>query len=99
MLINKSGGEKMKNYLLVGMMALVLAIVVVQSFQISAMKGQIAGNAAAVSANSGGAIDTTGWTDDEKMQYEHHGLLPQRLQQASKTAAQSSQPASMVGGC
>ena len=89
----------MKKYLLVGMMALVLVIVLIQSFQISAMKGQIAGNAAAVSVDSGGAIDMTGWTEDEKMQYEHHGVMPQRLNRASAAASQSSQPAAMVGGC
>ncbi len=85
----------MKNYLVIGMLALVLAIVVVQSFQISAIKGgQVTGNVAA-----GGAIDMTGWTETEKMEYEHHGVLPQRLQGASKASAQSSQPAAMVGGC
>lgn len=89
----------MKNYLLIGMLALVLAIVVIQSFQINAIKGQLTGNAAAVSADAGGAIDTTGWTETEKMEYEHHGVLPQRLQGASRASAQNSQPAAMVGGC
>ena len=82
----------MKSYLTLGMLALVLALLVIQSFQISAIKGQITGNAVAVSANSGGAIDTTGWSEDEKMQYEHHGIMPARFQQNSRQTAQ-------VGSC
>ncbi len=85
----------MKNYLLLGMLALVLAIVVIQSFQISAIAGQLAGDAAAVSADSGGAIDTSGWTDDELMNYEMHGIIPARV----KGSAASSAGADMVGGC
>ncbi len=81
----------MKNYLLVGMLALVLAIVVIQSFQISAVKGQLTGNIIA----SGGAIDTSGWTDDELMNYEMHGIIPARV----KGSAASSAAPQMVGGC
>jgi len=41
---------------------------------------------------SSAQIDTTGWSEDEKMMYEHHGTLPARIQ--------GSQPQqNMVGGC
>lgn len=82
----------MKSYLLIGMMMLVLAVLLIQSFQISAVKGQLTGNA--VSA-SGGAIDTSGWTEDEKMNYEMHGIIPARVNRG----ADSSAGAGMVGGC
>ena len=38
-------------------------------------------------------VDMTGWTDNEKMMYEHHGTLPSRLQGKSAPSNQ------MVGGC
>ncbi len=82
----------MKAYLLVGVMALVLAAVVMQSFQISALKGQITGS---VVANAGGPLDITGWTPDEQMNYEMHGIIPSRF----KGSAASSAAPQMVGGC
>lgn len=72
------------------MLALVLALLVIQSFQISAMKGQVTGNVAA-----GGAVDMTGWTENEKMNYEMHGIIPAR----AKGSATSSAAPQMVGGC
>lgn len=77
-----------KDYLLFGIVAIVLLMSVAQSFQIKALKAGFTGNA----VKTGGAIDTAGWTDDEKMQYEHHGTLPTRLQQNSKQSSQ-------VGSC
>ena len=76
------------NYVLVGMIAIVLLTSIVQSFQINSMKKQITGNAVKSSG-----VDMTGWTDDEKMMYEHHGTLPARQQQNSQQAS------NMVGGC
>lgn len=81
----KSGNMKM--YIMVVMVAAVLLISVVQSFQIKSLKGGVSGNA----VQSGG-IDMRGWTEDEKMMYEHHGTLPARLQQSSNQQ-------NMVGGC
>lgn len=77
----------MKTYVIVGMVALVLLISIVQSFQINSLKNEITANA----INSD-AIDMTGWTEDEKMQYEHHGILPARLQNQGQASG-------MVGGC
>ena len=40
-----------------------------------------------------GKLDTTGWTDNEKMNYEMHGTIPARFGQGGSAGA------SMVGGC
>ncbi len=80
----------MRNYLVLGMLIVTLVIVAMQSFQISAIKGQITGNAVA-----GGAVDMTGWTEDERMNYDMHGIIPARV----KGSAASSAAPQMVGGC
>jgi len=55
----------------------------------------ISGNAV---AGSSGPLDTAGWSENEKMNYEMHGTVPARLQ--GKVAAPSgSSGAGMVGGC
>ena len=41
-----------------------------------------------------GKLDTTGWTDNEKMNYEMHGTIPVRMQGASQSGGSG-----MVGGC
>ena len=84
------GNERVgiKNFVIVGIVAAVLLLSIVQSFQIKSIKNQMTGNA----VSNNGAIDTSGWTDDEKMQYEHHGILPARLQQNAKQTSQ-------VGSC
>ncbi len=42
-----------------------------------------------------GEIDTNGWTENEKMNYEMHGTLPARVQQSNV----QQQGSGMVGGC
>ena len=69
-----------------------LIFIVVQTFQLNTLKNSITGNA----VSSGGAIDTSGWTAQEKMEYEHHGTLPARL---NKGSTGSSGSGGMVGGC
>ncbi|MBI2649964.1 hypothetical protein HYX04_01480 [Candidatus Woesearchaeota archaeon] len=76
-----------KNMLLVGVVVAVLLLSVAQSFQIRAIKNQMTGNA----VKNSGVIDMSSWTDDEKMQYEHHGIMPARLQ--------GSKQSSQVGSC
>ena len=71
---------------------IVLIFVVIQTFQLGSIKKSITGNA----VGSNGAIDTSGWTAQEKMEYEHHGTLPARL---NKGSASSSGSGGMVGGC
>ena len=44
------------------------------------------------------AIDTTGWTANEIMNYEMHGTIPARAQGKVGTASASS-GTGMVGGC
>ena len=41
-------------------------------------------------------IDTTSWTENEKMNYEMHGVIPARAQ---GNALSTSTGANMVGGC
>ena len=86
--------EGLKEYLMLGMVAVILALAIMQSFQIKAIKaGQ---NAPVISGAATGSVDMTGWTADEKMMYEHHGTLPARVQGGSAPAASGS---GMVGGC
>jgi len=51
----------------------------------------------AVAVDSSGNLDTTGWTANEKMNYEMHGTVPARLQ--GKVSAPASSGSGMVGGC
>ncbi|MBI2656109.1 hypothetical protein HYX03_00030 [Candidatus Woesearchaeota archaeon] len=83
---HKSKSSNLKNYVLFGMIAIVLLISIVQSFQIKALKAGFTGNVV-----KGNGLDMSGWTEDEKMQYEHHGTLP--------AGSQSSKQASQVGSC
>ena len=52
----------------------------------------ISGNAVAASS---GKLDTSGWSENEKMNYDMHGTVPARLQ--GKAGASSG--TGMVGGC
>lgn len=45
---------------------------------------------------TGNAIDTTGWTDNEIMNYEMHGTIPARVKGSRSSASSGS---GMVGGC
>lgn len=76
-----------QNYLLVALVAAILLVSVVQSFQIASIKKTAAANAV-----PSGQLDMSGWTENEKMNYEHHGTIPARAQQAAPQA-------NMVGGC
>ena len=80
-------GIGIKNIVLVGMVVAVLLLSVVQSFQMRTIKNQMTGNL----IKNSGVLDMSSWTDDEKMQYEHHGIMPARFQQTRQT--------SQVGSC
>ena len=43
-----------------------------------------------------GAIDMSGWTENEKMNYDMHGTIPARAQGSGSSALSGS---GMVGGC
>lgn len=52
-----------------------------------------------ISANavaSSGELDTSGWSENEKMNYDMHGTVPARLQGKVSGSSASS---GMVGGC
>ena len=69
---------------------LLIAVIYTVFFRVSST-----GNA--VNANGQiGQIDTTGWTENEIMNYEMHGTIPARLQ-GQIAASQGS--TGMVGGC
>ena len=84
---NENAKIGIKDYILGGMIILVLVFSVVQSFQIKSIKSQITANAV-----QGNGIDMTGWTENDKMMYEHHGTLPARLQSQKQSS-------NMAGGC
>ena len=97
----KAGGKEAKSYFMPAIMGILLIIAIFQAVQINAMKS-ITGNAvkAILSSNTNtnaNGIDMSGWSEDEKMMYEHHGTLPDRI----KSSQPQSQPqqAGMVGGC
>jgi len=52
----------------------------------------LTGNAVADS----GKLDMTGWTENEKMNYEMHGTIPARAQGSTPNAPSGG---GMVGGC
>ena len=89
---HKPKGSGIKSYIMLVMVAIVLLVSVVQSFQISALKNGLGGNAMTGNTIKSGGIEMSDWSEDEKMMYEHHGTLPAKLQ--------GSQPSNnMVGGC
>jgi len=66
---------------------LLLAVIYVTFFRDGGATG-------AVSAGGSGKIDTTGWTENEIMNYEMHGTIPARAGSASTASS-----GGMVGGC
>ena len=87
---NKIAEKGIKSYLLVGMVTLVFLVLVFQSFQINSLKTAMAKSQ--ITGNAG--IDMSGWTENDKMMYEHHGVLPLGLQPGAKPAGSN-----MIGGC
>lgn len=78
-------------------LVLLVGFAVFQAYQIMSIKNSKVGITGNAVQTVGGNIDTTGWTEEEKMMYDHHGTLPARLQ-GSAIGAQA--PSSgMVGGC
>ena len=78
--------------IIIAVIALVLLAVL---FATGIVKINLSGKSVAV--DSSGNLDTTGWTDNEKMNYEMHGTIPTRLQ--GKVSAPTSTGSGMVGGC
>ena len=61
------------------------------AFQAGATTGQSVNSA---SSSGSGSIDTTGWTENEVMNYEMHGIVPARVGTTSTASS-----GGMVGGC
>ena len=81
----KGGNMDTKN-LIIWIVIAVLAVAVIYVFF---FRGGATGNVT-------GALDTTGWTENEKMNYEMHGTIPARLEVSGASAGSSG---GMVGGC
>lgn len=75
------------------LLAVIVSFVGIQTYQISILKNSVTGNV--VTSNTG-AIDMTGWSENEKMNYDMHGIIPSR---AKTSAGSSSSTSTMVGGC
>ena len=80
----------MKISLVAALMGIVLIVAVVQAFQLDNLQEKMTG----LAVGSAGQLDMSGWTADEKMNYEMHGVIPARAGRSS-----SPQSAGMVGGC
>jgi len=81
------------------LLSVVLILSIVQTLQLNGMKSKISAASAtgAVTAKTGaGAIDMTGWTENEKMNYEMHGTIPARFGGSSSSGSSG---VGMVGGC
>lgn len=89
-----------KVYLLLAMVGLILIVSIIQSFQIRELKAKALTVSAGAVSGALGSLDMTGWTEDEKMMYEHHGTVPDRLKsKVSSATASASSGSGMVGGC
>ena len=85
----KSMVEIKKNTLMWIVIGVLFLAVLFLTFKASSLTGN------AVNGADSGKLDTTGWTDNEKMNYEMHGTIPARI--ADKSSASTG--TGMVGGC
>mgnify|MGYP001609594798 CR=1 FL=1 len=58
------------------------------TYKVSSLTGNV--------VTDSGKLDTTGWTENEKMNYEMHGTIPARAQGSTPSTSAGS---GMVGGC
>ena len=86
-----------KEILLVAIIGIILVIGIVQTIQLNALSAKIVGMSNIVSqASNTQAVDTSQMTENEKMNYEMHGIVPERF--SSGSSSLQSLP-NMVGGC
>ena len=77
------------------MMWIVIGVLFLSVLFLMYKASTISGNAVAGDSRK---LDTSGWSENEKMNYDMHGTVPARLQ--GKVAASSaSSGTGMVGGC
>ena len=88
----------MKTAVIVVLMGIILTMVVIQTFQLANLKEKITGLAVGGTiSGSGGKLDTSSWTANEKMNYEMHGTIPARASGGNTVSAPAG--SGMVGGC
>lgn len=68
----------MKQYILVGLVVLVFVLAIVQAVQIINLDKKINQNITVGNTikTTEGTIDKSNWTEDEVMNYEMHGIIP-----------------------
>ncbi len=81
-----------KENMIIILLVVVIMIAAFQTFQLVSL-GNAPATGGATVATSNGAPDMTGWTDNERMNYEMHGTIPARA------GGGSSGSSGMVGGC
>lgn len=83
---------------IVVLLSVIMIVSFIQAFQLVDIKARVsaADLATGGSAAASGRLDTTGWTENEKMNYEMHGTIPARIGQSSGSGSSAS---TMVGGC
>lgn len=82
-----------KENMIIILLVIVVMIAAFQTLQLVSLNNKPAISAAATAGTSNGAPDMTGWTENEKMNYEMHGIIPARA------GGGSSGSSGMVGGC
>ena len=86
--------------IIVVLLSAILIVSFIQAFQLMNIKAKISAiglvTGGGGSAAASGKLDTTGWTENEKMNYEMHGTIPARIGQSSGSGSSAS---TMVGGC
>src|SRR3989344_6813504 len=92
---NKQEGAKQPPAVFLVIGALLMAAVIVQAYnftQISQVNSLVEKQATTLSltGNAIGAMDMSGWTDNEKMNYEMHGIIPAGAQGGATAAAANS---------
>jgi len=87
-----------KEILLVAIIGIILLISIIQAVQLNTIAAKIIGEASngGLQGSSTGDVDTSQMTENEKMNYEMHGIVPERF--SSGSSSLQSLP-NMVGGC
>lgn len=84
--------------IIVVLLSVIMIVSFIQAFQLMDIKARVsaAGLVTGGSVSASGKLDTTGWTENEKMNYEMHGTIPARI---GKSSSSGSSASTMVGGC
>ena len=77
------------------MMWIVIGVLFLSVLFLMYKASTISGNAV---AGDSGKLDTSSWSENEKMNYDMHGTVPARLQ-GKEAASSASSGTGMVGGC